>query len=70
MCTMMSFSHQSDAERISRLTMASIILSVSAQILKELKDEDWDMGNIVHTLTNRRYGEKCIAYAESHDQVQ
>uniref|UniRef100_A0A8C9ZWZ1 1,4-alpha-glucan branching enzyme n=1 Tax=Sander lucioperca TaxID=283035 RepID=A0A8C9ZWZ1_SANLU len=39
------------------------------QILKELKDEDWDMGNIVHTLTNRRYGEKCIAYAESHDQA-
>lgn len=27
------------------------------------------MGDIVHTLTNRRYGEKCIAYAESHDQV-
>ncbi|NP_001088368.1 glucan (1,4-alpha-), branching enzyme 1 S homeolog [Xenopus laevis] len=39
------------------------------QILKELKDEDWDMGNIVHTLTNRRYNEKCIAYAESHDQA-
>lgn len=39
------------------------------QILKELKDEEWDMGNIVYTLTNRRYGEKCIAYAESHDQV-
>ncbi|XP_030255021.1 1,4-alpha-glucan-branching enzyme [Sparus aurata] len=39
------------------------------QILKELKDEDWDMGNIIHTLTNRRYGEKCIAYAESHDQA-
>lgn len=39
------------------------------QILKELKDEDWDIGNIVYTLTNRRYGEKCIAYAESHDQV-
>lgn len=39
------------------------------QILKELKDEDWNMGNIVHTLTNRRYGEKCIVYAESHDQV-
>ncbi|XP_029026979.1 1,4-alpha-glucan-branching enzyme [Betta splendens] len=39
------------------------------QILKELKDEDWNMGNIVHTLTNRRYGEKCIAYAESHDQA-
>uniref|UniRef100_A0A8C6LZ14 1,4-alpha-glucan branching enzyme n=1 Tax=Nothobranchius furzeri TaxID=105023 RepID=A0A8C6LZ14_NOTFU len=39
------------------------------QILKEFKDEDWNMGNIVHTLTNRRYGEKCIAYAESHDQA-
>ncbi|KAL6115834.1 gbe1 [Pungitius sinensis] len=39
------------------------------QILKESKDEDWDMGDIVHTLTNRRYGEKCIAYAESHDQA-
>ncbi|ELV13529.1 1,4-alpha-glucan-branching enzyme [Tupaia chinensis] len=39
------------------------------QLLKELKDEDWNMGNIVHTLTNRRYLEKCIAYAESHDQA-
>ncbi|XP_030633725.1 1,4-alpha-glucan-branching enzyme isoform X2 [Chanos chanos] len=39
------------------------------QILKELKDEDWNMGNIVYTLTNRRYSEKCIAYAESHDQA-
>ena len=28
------------------------------------------MGNICHTLTNRRYGEKHIAYAESHDQVK
>ena len=26
------------------------------------------MDYIVHTLTNRRYSEKCIAYAESHDQ--
>ncbi|XP_018431642.1 PREDICTED: 1,4-alpha-glucan-branching enzyme [Nanorana parkeri] len=39
------------------------------QILKERKDEDWNMGDIVHTLTNRRYSEKCIAYAESHDQA-
>lgn len=37
-------------------------------MLKKLKDEDWDMGNIVYTLTNRRYKEPCIAYAESHDQ--
>lgn len=39
------------------------------QMLKELKDEDWNMGNIVHTLTNRRYNENAIAYAESHDQA-
>nr|CAB3248420.1 1,4-alpha-glucan-branching enzyme [Phallusia mammillata] len=39
------------------------------KILKECRDEDWDIGNIFHTLTNRRYGEKCIAYAESHDQA-
>ncbi|XP_063060879.1 1,4-alpha-glucan-branching enzyme isoform X2 [Engraulis encrasicolus] len=39
------------------------------QIIKEYKDEDWNMGNIVFTLVNRRHGEKCIAYAESHDQA-
>lgn len=27
------------------------------------------MGDIIHTLTNRRWSEKCIAYAESHDQA-
>jgi len=39
------------------------------KILKEKKDEDWDMSNICWTLTNRRHGEKTIAYAESHDQA-
>ncbi|AOA61064.1 Glycogen branching enzyme [Komagataella phaffii CBS 7435] len=39
------------------------------KILKHKNDEDWNMGNIVHTLVNRRYGEKCITYAESHDQA-
>ena len=33
------------------------------------QDEDWNIGDIVHTLTNRRWMEKCIAYAESHDQA-
>ncbi|XP_053561169.1 1,4-alpha-glucan-branching enzyme [Bombina bombina] len=50
-----------------RLSMA--IPDKWIQILKERKDEEWSMGNIVHTLTNRRYNEKCIAYAESHDQA-
>ncbi|XP_057375752.1 1,4-alpha-glucan-branching enzyme-like [Daphnia carinata] len=39
------------------------------QLLKEYKDEDWNIGNLVHTLTNRRWMEKTIAYAESHDQA-
>jgi len=39
------------------------------QFLKLYKDEEWDMGDLVFTLTNRRWMEKTIAYAESHDQV-
>lgn len=39
------------------------------QLLREHKDENWNMGSIAHTLINRRYKEKCIAYAESHDQA-
>ena len=34
-----------------------------------LQDEDWDMGHIVHTLTNRRHLEMTVAYCESHDQA-
>ena len=50
-----------------RLAMA--IPDMWIKLLKEQKDEDWDMGDIWWTLTNRRYHEKCIAYAESHDQA-
>ena len=39
------------------------------KLIKEKSDEEWDMGHIVHTLTNRRWGERCIGYAESHDQA-
>ena len=39
------------------------------KILKETNDDQWDMGNLCYTLTNRRHGEKTIAYAESHDQA-
>lgn len=39
------------------------------KLLKEYKDEDWNIGNIIHTLTNRRWMEGAVAYAESHDQV-
>lgn len=39
------------------------------ELLKHVSDEDWDIGNIVHTLTNRRWMESNVAYAESHDQA-
>ncbi|GJE84371.1 glycoside hydrolase family 13 protein [Phanerochaete sordida] len=50
-----------------RLSMA--IPDMWIKLLKHKKDDEWDLGNIVHTLTNRRHGEKSIAYAESHDQA-
>ncbi|KAK4165057.1 alpha-glucan branching enzyme [Cladorrhinum sp. PSN259] len=50
-----------------RLAMA--IPDMWIKILKEKKDEEWDIGNICFTLINRRHGEKTIAYAESHDQA-
>lgn len=37
--------------------------------LKEKADEDWDIYEMWGVLTNRRYKEKTIAYAESHDQA-
>ncbi|TDG43303.1 hypothetical protein AWZ03_010275 [Drosophila navojoa] len=39
------------------------------ELLKEQTDDQWDIGNIVHTLTNRRWMENTVAYAESHDQA-
>ncbi|KAN0037719.1 hypothetical protein ACTFIV_003073 [Dictyostelium citrinum] len=38
------------------------------ELIKDKRDEDWQMGTITHMLSNRRYKEKNIAYAESHDQ--
>jgi 1,4-alpha-glucan branching enzyme len=39
------------------------------ELLKTKKDEDWGMGDIAWTLTNRRWKENTIAYCESHDQA-
>ena len=50
-----------------RLQMA--IPDMWIKLLKHKSDDEWDLGNIVHTLENRRHGEKSIAYAESHDQA-
>ena len=50
-----------------RLAMA--IPDMWIKLLKEKKDQDWNMSEIWWTLINRRYNENCIAYAESHDQA-
>jgi len=50
-----------------RLSMA--IPDMWIKLLKESTDDQWDIGNICHTLTNRRHLERSVAYAESHDQA-
>ncbi|MDX2189870.1 MAG: alpha amylase C-terminal domain-containing protein [Bacteroidota bacterium] len=39
------------------------------KLLKHSRDEEWDIWQLYHTLMNRRYNEKTISYAESHDQA-
>jgi len=37
--------------------------------IKEVKDEDWHVGDIFYELTNKRKDEHTISYAECHDQA-
>ena len=39
------------------------------KLLKEVRDEDWDLNNIYYELAIRRSHEKVIGYCESHDQA-
>ncbi|RMG26673.1 MAG: 1,4-alpha-glucan-branching enzyme [Bacteroidetes bacterium] len=39
------------------------------KLLKHSRDEDWNIHERWNVMTNRRYKEKTIAYAESHDQA-
>ncbi len=39
------------------------------KLLRDRRDEDWNMSEMFHALLNRRKGEPNIAYAESHDQA-
>ncbi|MEM6264847.1 MAG: alpha-amylase family glycosyl hydrolase [Bacteroidota bacterium] len=39
------------------------------KLLKHSRDEDWNLHEMWHTMNNRRWKEKTIAYAESHDQA-
>jgi 1,4-alpha-glucan branching enzyme len=39
------------------------------KVLKEKRDEEWNLGELFTTLLNRRYGERHVGYSESHDQA-
>ena len=37
--------------------------------IKEVQDENWDVGTIFYEMTSKRLDEKVVSYAESHDQA-
>jgi 1,4-alpha-glucan branching enzyme len=39
------------------------------KLIKEKKDDDWEVGDIFYNLTSKRLDEKVVNYAESHDQA-
>ncbi len=39
------------------------------KLIKEKKDEQWEVGHIFYELTSKRLDEKVVSYAESHDQA-
>ena len=39
------------------------------RLLKEFRDEDWDLNQIYYELSSRRSHERVIGYCESHDQA-
>ena len=39
------------------------------KVLKDQREEEWNMKEFFYTMTNRLYDVKTIAYAESHDQA-
>jgi len=39
------------------------------KLVKDTRDEDWNIGHLWHELTNRRMDERTISYAECHDQA-
>ena len=39
------------------------------KLIKDVRDEDWNLAYLWHELTNRRVDERTVSYAESHDQA-
>lgn len=50
-----------------RLSMG--VPDIWIKLVKDTPDENWDMGMLVHELTQHRPEEKIISYCESHDQA-
>lgn len=50
-----------------RLSMG--VPDIWIRLVKDTPDENWDMGNLFHELTQHRPEEKIISYCESHDQA-
>ena len=50
-----------------RLSMG--VPDIWIKLVKEIIDEHWDMGMLVHELTQHRPEERIISYCESHDQA-
>lgn len=49
--------------------MAMGVTDFWIKTIKDVKDEDWHVGDIYFQLTNKRSEEKTISYAECHDQA-
>ena len=47
---------------------AVLLNMVKLGVQKNYPDETWSMNQLVGTLCNRRYTERTVAYAQSHDQ--
>jgi 1,4-alpha-glucan branching enzyme len=39
------------------------------KLLKDQRDDDWNISEMYHTMTNRLFDVKTVAYCESHDQA-
>jgi 1,4-alpha-glucan branching enzyme len=39
------------------------------KLVRDIRDEDWNIGYLWHELTNRRADEQTVNYVESHDQA-
>lgn len=49
--------------------MSMGIADLWIKLIKERRDEDWNMEELYHELTSKRDDEKTVSYAECHDQA-